>query len=537
MANVFTFAIQVIPITCMIMPIITETILVITESIRMAYNGSVINDPSIWNISILIVMTFLCSFISHIVKRAVINKLAIIVNDNVIKMAIEQYGKLDFTSKLHRPENKFLEIMKDTQNATRTLIHWGISCTLQFTGTIISCLFIVSRNEQWTFLFVFIGWQLMFYFAIARRMLDNSEYVMTTEETLNKLTNMRTLFYTEFRQGYKTTEEIFDLEEKISKLDYNIDYSYDIKFSIAKMASFVPYVFVVIFTYDDISKFTIMISVVMNLNMAVTSFTSFLSEFIQIRKKIEKYDEFWHGVVYNDTAKQLPIPEILVITSILMPLKKTLKDVESWEEREVTFTLMKDPESKDFEIHLGDRICLTGGNGLGKSCFIRGLTGDLSGVSMKDYEPRNFSSKIVFREQDASSITIGSFTYRQLFDNEPDDKVIDHFMELCGLSKTKYDEKIDPTINGGQKSCLMMATRVHYVVKNEIKFFIMDEPECAMNVETSIPVLKRVFNELSGVTILLITHLRDDEVKQLTTWTTHLHIKRMNETMSMISSI
>jgi ABC-type multidrug transport system ATPase subunit len=156
---------------------------------------------------------------------------------------------------------------------------------------------------------------------------------------------------------------------------------------------------------------------------------------------------------------------------------------------------------------------------------------------MKDYEPRNFSSKIVFREQDASSITIGSFTYRQLFDNEPDDKVIDHFMELCGLSKTKYDEKIDPTINGGQKSCLMMATRVHYVVKNEIKFFIMDEPECAMNVETSIPVLKRVFNELSGVTILLITHLRDDEVKQLTTWTTHLHIKRMNETMSMISSI
>jgi ATPase subunit of ABC transporter with duplicated ATPase domains len=154
----------------------------------------------------------------------------------------------------------------------------------------------------------------------------------------------------------------------------------------------------------------------------------------------------------------------------------------------------------DLEIEYGDRVCLVGPNGSGKTTFFRQVL-DHGGWE-------NETLRL------GKAAKVGE--YRQLHDAlDHDASLLDFMMRTTGLTRTPAAELLHRflftredlsraigTLSGGEKSRVQLARLVH----DQVNFLLLDEPTNHLDIEAC-EVLEEMLEEFEG-TLLVISHDR-----------------------------
>lgn len=239
-----------------------------------------------------------------------------------------------------------------------------------------------------------------------------------------------------------------------------------------------------------------------------------ISEIIQQKTKIEHYNKFknWKPAILQ------PVNGIKATS------------FESLEFSHVSFSYPNTDElvlnDVSFVIHSGDRIGLVGKNGCGKStiiklilCLYKPTKGTilLNGIDVFKYDIGSYRMLISEMLQDYVNY---SFTLREniITADIQSDCTEEKIIKACRMSDAysfikKWPNGIDSfltksfdeqgvELSGGQWQKLALS-RFFY---KKASFYILDEPSASLDIEAESTIFNNVLNQLSGTTILLVSH-------------------------------
>ena len=172
----------------------------------------------------------------------------------------------------------------------------------------------------------------------------------------------------------------------------------------------------------------------------------------------------------------------------------------------------------NFKIHKGEKICILGKSGEGKTTLIELISGLLKPAKgkilideEKIYNPSSEYLDMIYMPQDLF-LTNGTIESNIIFDQNSIDRVkLQKSIELAELSEfVNSQEKkelqkvgeLGGNLSGGQKQRIGIA-RCFY---DDSEFIILDESLNAIDEKTRSKIVLNIFNSLKDKTIIFITH-------------------------------
>lgn len=154
-------------------------------------------------------------------------------------------------------------------------------------------------------------------------------------------------------------------------------------------------------------------------------------------------------------------------------------------------------------IHLGDRIAITGENGVGKSTFLKALIGQLS--PEKGDQRSSSDAKIVYMDQQQSLPLPSKSAVENLQRLAPGAEVHDTINLLLrfGLKKEIIHTVAAENLSGGERAKIILAS----IVANQANLLVMDEPTNNLDIPT-IEALEMALSTYNG-SIVIVSHDRD----------------------------
>jgi len=167
---------------------------------------------------------------------------------------------------------------------------------------------------------------------------------------------------------------------------------------------------------------------------------------------------------------------------------------------------------KDFSYDFckGDRICLAGANGVGKSTFVRVLTGD----QPADSGVIDVGETIVLGVYDQLGLTIGDpsqtvlqFVVESVQSSESSGIVVApdearRLLQKFEFPRSRWNERVS-VLSGGERRRLQML----YVLSKRPNFLVMDEPSVDCDLDTLQALETYLQDEYEGV-LLVVSHDR-----------------------------
>lgn len=153
----------------------------------------------------------------------------------------------------------------------------------------------------------------------------------------------------------------------------------------------------------------------------------------------------------------------------------------------------------DFRIGGGQKVVLTGFNGIGKSTLLKTLTSQIPAMGgtykfSEQVTTGYFEQDLIWRDGDETPLQIVSEAYPQMATKE-----VRKHLACCGIS-SKHAMQAIRTLSGGEqakvKICLLTLTPCN--------FLILDEPTNHLDIQAK-ESLKKALCEFSG-TVLLVSH-------------------------------
>lgn len=158
------------------------------------------------------------------------------------------------------------------------------------------------------------------------------------------------------------------------------------------------------------------------------------------------------------------------------------------------------PLSKPLNLRMerGDRILLTGANGLGKSTLIKTLLGKIPAISGNIHLGENLHIGYFAQEEQYSA---EKSTIQELWDAFPawNQHQVRAALAKCGLTRDLIESKVI-VLSGGEQS----KVRLCKILNRETNILFMDEPTNHLDVDAK-EELKRAFLAYNGG-ILMVTH-------------------------------
>jgi ABC-type transport system involved in cytochrome bd biosynthesis fused ATPase/permease subunit len=244
------------------------------------------------------------------------------------------------------------------------------------------------------------------------------------------------------------------------------------------------------------------------------------------------YIDMWKDVTYRPKPIQNPFPSVFTITNVSIPRS-------NWTLHFDTITYL--------EFRSDSKILITGPSGGGKSTFLNGFSGNISGLTFNNGNPHEHIDYIVtFYQSIKENFHTSKITVRQLFEDEQNDQLIKKCCEIAcvfdwvsGLAvkntnetsidiekKSIYDSDINERISGGQKSRLALATRIYKMFKDTHRqVFILDEPEQGSDAQLAYILIKNVLEAFSDKIVIIVSHLEHISDDRFYDWTNMLKIE------------
>lgn len=172
-----------------------------------------------------------------------------------------------------------------------------------------------------------------------------------------------------------------------------------------------------------------------------------------------------------------------------------------------------------FTINKGDKIAITGRNGVGKSSLIKIFLGfteysgciEIDGIDLKNIDKDSLREQIGYIHQDSAlfndsvkyNILYGkkNTTEKEMFDVCQALEVHESFLRLEKGYNTQVGEK-GSFLSGGERQKVAFARAA---LKNA-EILILDEPTASLDKEAEHIILERILNSFKDKTVIMIVH-------------------------------
>jgi ABC-type bacteriocin/lantibiotic exporter with double-glycine peptidase domain len=436
--------------------------------------------------------------------------------------AYEKYSRLDYKSRKMIEPRIFAEKVSKASRGIQTYITWGFHSVIDIFCTSCQCIMtFYNRGLIWHLICLIVLNIGVYVFMSRGQMKKHNETINKIEKLLKRNQDKKIYWVELLSQRDVKPNVITDLIVETDNLRDKIGLSYTWLYKITNMINQIPLILLILSTYHDITKLTLMMVIIGKVKSTISSITSFAGEYSLIVTDITDYEDYWTKVEEYEPVVDLPIPAVLTVSKIDM--------MQTEGSRSYHLTC-----DKQFTIRQGDRICVKGAKGSGKSTFVHGLNGDKDGVEYQERFASNLRNEIIYRDQDTELPKMIYATIRDLFFGEPDTALIIKCLNICDIAfSLNVDEPLPRSLSGGQRGCILLATRIYHAVKTKAKFLILDEPDSKLDLKSSVRVMINIFEYLKDMTILVISHHNLD--KEISVWTTKIYVESISETEGRIS--
>lgn len=165
----------------------------------------------------------------------------------------------------------------------------------------------------------------------------------------------------------------------------------------------------------------------------------------------------------------------------------------------------------NLSIRKGEKVGIMGDTGSGKSTFLRVLAGLVSyhgslkvdGLELRDIRKEDLRKNFLFLSQDAF-VFPGTVRENLLMAGEGDEELLWRSLRLAGCDFVKnLDQEVSPkSLSGGERQRLALAR----VFLRSPEVLLLDEVTSALDAKKEEEVLKNLFTQFEGKTIVLVAH-------------------------------
>jgi len=207
---------------------------------------------------------------------------------------------------------------------------------------------------------------------------------------------------------------------------------------------------------------------------------------IKTLKKMEKKDKLEQPKYLDFSFRSSPFPAKQSLTA-----------------RNLSFSYdMRTPLIKDFSITIpaGERICVVGKNGKGKTTLLKLLAGELTPHSGQiDYHPA--VKKGFFEQTNVKSLVDARTVEEEILYSRPDVER-QHARDICGAMLFSGDDALKKisVLSGGEKSRVMLGK----LLVTPANLLLLDEPTNHLDMESSDALLAAI-DSFEG-TVIMVTH-------------------------------
>jgi ABC-type multidrug transport system fused ATPase/permease subunit len=414
---------------------------------------------------------------------------------------IRRYDKLDKISKEKDVFSTFSEKLARAKWATNAKYAWGFMACSSVISSMIAFCYIVITHKQYSILLMFFTVHLFWYYFVTKHMMNQiSEKRKDNRIKRSRLIDIISLVGSRFHNGECPAE---DYIEKITEL-YKIEISLDNYWSLVTTYQALPnyVVIILIALFVDKELYIVLYLIANNLTNSISNALGFFNRYNTFQNDLNDFEDFWKDKTFEKEYKQYEIPGTLTICGRLNDFLDVF------------------PKT----ITQGNVYIIGGLSGAGKSTFVRGLLGFISGVNFStNLHPLSYRKKIKYMCQDTrGTVPTSKTTIRELFYDEPNDERILNVLNTVELTewytnilRKNLDTPIEEKISGGQKTRLCLAIILYKARKENAQWLILDEPDSGLDPELAPRLLKRVLNDFSDMTIFLIVHICHCKLREL----------------------
>jgi len=415
---------------------------------------------------------------------------------------LEEYDHITMKDK-----NSFT--IKDLQNKLRgfefSLIYWldnGFPSVVGLLTMTYMALYTFYKNSSWILFIALVIGNCIIYFLVKKK-LDNcmlKEY-RSGQKRRDVIDKIIDITLPKFEWRSRSVDHIMSLIDEYRTIRENHDYDHMKQQGFNSLLPQLTISLIILIVSENlvalITVTTLFMNVLVSLFWLFNLSVKFEDDYIRIREMFDK------------TTKETHLP--------MLPFDKVI-EVTNYNITKEEFSLVM---KGSLVLYPGKRILIRGASGEGKSTFIKALFGLEHGATLSHGLPGNYFGHVVQMYQSIKeNFPVSNLTIRQVFDNEPNDLLIEYCLGLSCSGKwidrkknkiswpmTNYlDEKIDD-ISGGEKTRLAIAMLLNELIKTNKSILLLDEPEQGSDPPVAYQMIQTIINAFPDRMIIVISHL------------------------------
>lgn len=435
------------------------------------------------------------------------------------KNQIEKYGKMDKKSKEKNNFGSFGEKLSRAKNIIFSRYTWGFSCMSSLLSSLVGFCYIIITHNQYHILASFFVFHGMWYYFVTKNMMNNIDTMrQKNREKKNKLYDIIHLLEVRFHNDECLSNDLLEKKKELILIERELNKYWSFLTAVQTIPNYA--ILILIALCVDKTLYMTLYLISNNLTSSMSSGLYFANQYNIQKTDMKNLEDFWIEKTFKKEYDNVNIPKNINITGIL----NNFLHVEN------------------INIKKGKKYLISGLSGSGKTTFIKGLIGDIDGLTFTDitditditdnecfqkekviYHGLNFRKQIMYMSQDVrSAIPTSKTTIRELFYNETNDQLIFDALNIVELGhwfantlKNNLDLQINEAISGGQKTRLALSITLYKAKINNAKWLILDEPDAGLDPELTPRLLKNVLNHYKALTFFLVVHMCECRLAEL----------------------
>ncbi len=497
------------------------------------------------------------------------------IDTRIVTTAYNRYDTLSYQSRNQLSGQEFARRLDDGGWALIQFANWGVPKVISMIVAIISTMWVFYRENMLNMMLLLIAGNIVLYYLVTKKLQERYTKERDTVKEIRQTTySMIDAKMPSFEAGSVPASKIIDLKTKLIRQEHIPSTTMTWISMVTNVGNGLPMLLFLVHDTIDISGFLLFTNIYRTFTNSLSQFMSFFNQYGSMEARHDNCQDMWNGLEYKDKPTQIPVPPVINIESVNM------SHVTS------KFSLT----GNKMQIVQGSTNLIVGPSGGGKSTFINGILGKIAGITLDVNRPENYYGSVAECYQDIRGGTpTKNITIRQLFDDETDDELIKWCLDQCcalswalqlGYKKKtnpnrhsmmanlmqyvfgrfmwlpKKKEKIDdveaqlyndkekeqekdPHIfdrmiqqkhSGGEKSRLVIATKLYQLLKKGGRIFVMDEPEQGSDPDIAYRLVQNILKACRerNVTVICCSHL--ELIRARFEWTKVIRIEegRMN---------
>jgi len=451
-------------------------------------------------------------------KNSIVEEIKTKIQENFI----DKYETLSYASKCEARISDYMSLLDEAARAVSYVLGNVMENLIGLITGIINSIILFWSNGAMNIL--------IFLIAINSYKLSYQKIITNTLKTHKKLRDeirekqsLQRLVAELFHSGQKNAADLLLVNSSINKLENQINIVWSKLYNSVNYINAICSVILCYYMYNDIVKMPMILLTFRTFCQSITEAITFGTDLEYFNSKYESLVKFFDAKVISPLAPQVPLPNVLIVTNVLVERKNFILRFDS---------IMK--------FKLGGRYLLVGKSGHGKTTLVNALMGKIAGITTRELTPENYTRSFIEMPQNIKEhLPTSKITVRQLFQDEEDNELILECVRICCVEDkvltlgekndceySYLDTQIKERISGGEKTRLAIATRIYCLIKEKKSALILDEPEQGSDPVVAYQIIENILNAFPTTRIIVVSHL--ELVQKKFKWDTIYNVERGN---------